>query len=78
MIELSKFYVVVANKKYNLLNHDYEIVLQQHSHLTVVDDVAAISIKPTFQFHLLADFQSLKLDCLYGWFAFVLFHNDMY
>lgn len=78
MIELLKFYVTVANRKYNLLNHDYEIVIQQYSQLNVIDDITTISVQPTFQFHSLGEMEFLKIDCLYGWFLFVVFCIDIY
>ncbi|CAF1325287.1 unnamed protein product [Rotaria magnacalcarata] len=48
MIELSKFYVVVANKKYNQLKSDYEIVVQEHTEFNVMRDIEPIPIQPTF------------------------------
>ncbi len=66
MIELSKFYVIVANKKYNQLNSDYEIVVQEYTQFVVIRDVAPIIIRPTFQFRLLKEIELLKIDGLYG------------
>jgi hypothetical protein len=66
MIELSKFYVTVANKKYSQLNSDYDIIVQEYTELIVVQEVAPITIRPTFQFHLLGEMELLKIDGLYG------------
>ncbi|CAF3562642.1 unnamed protein product [Rotaria socialis] len=65
MIELSKFYVVVANKKYNQLKSDYEIVVQEHTEFNVMRDIEPIPIQPTFQLHSLGDMESLKVGDVY-------------
>lgn len=66
MIEISKFYVTVANKKYSQLNSDYDIVVQDYSELVVINDVMSVPFQPTFQFHLLGEMELLKIDGLYG------------
>jgi hypothetical protein len=66
MIELSKFYVTVANKKYSQHNSDYDIVVQKYTELIVIRDIAPIAIRPIFQFHLLREMELLKIDGLYG------------
>ena len=68
MIELSKFYVNVANKKFCQLDNDYEIIVQECTDFRVVRDVAPIAIRPTFQFHVLGELELLKINCLYGEF----------
>ena len=66
MIELSKFYVTVANKKFSQLNNDYEILVQECTDFNIMCDVAAIPIEPSFQFHVLGELELLKINCLYG------------
>jgi hypothetical protein len=66
MIELSKFYVTVANKKYSPLESDYEIIVQDYTEFIVMRDVAPIAIRPTFQFRLLGEMEQLKVDGFYG------------
>jgi hypothetical protein len=67
MIELSKFYVSVANKKYSQLSSDYDIVVQNYTELIILGNFAPITIQPTFQFHSLHQMEQLKIDSLYGW-----------
>ncbi|CAF5223402.1 unnamed protein product [Rotaria magnacalcarata] len=66
MIELSKFYIVVANKKCNQLKSDYEIVVQEHTELNVMRDIEPVPIQPTFQLHSLGEMESLKIGDVYG------------
>ncbi len=66
MVELSKFYVTVANKNYSPLESDYEIIVQGYTELLVIGNVEPIAFQPSFQFHLLGEMEQLKVNGFYG------------
>lgn len=67
LVELGRFRVVVANKKYNSTDNDYEITLEENSTFTVLEDLDMVTTQPTFAFHPLNTLNLLKIDHLYGW-----------
>ena len=68
MIRLGEFGVSIANKNYNTLNGDYEIIVLNHSSLDVMHDESVAAARPSFQFRSVHEFETLPIDGLYGIF----------
>ena len=58
--------MVVANKKYNHLDNDYEIIIVENSTVNIRQNSGMVSVQPSFNFHPLASLNSLVIDNLYG------------
>jgi len=66
MIELAIFDVVVANKHYNQLKSDYEIIVHNGTKFTCSMMEEALPVSPTFNFRKIKELQNLELNSLYG------------
>lgn len=58
--------MVVANKKYNSIDNDYEIIMEKNSSFKVLEHVGLMPTQPTFAFCPLNTLNLLKIDQLYG------------
>lgn len=66
MIELGKFYVVVANKHYNHLESDYEIIVHNDTKFFCAMTEQTIPVGPAFNFQKIKELDNLELNSLYG------------
>lgn len=66
MIELGIFDVVVANKHYNHLESDYEIIVHNDTKFFCAITEQTIPANPAFNFRKIKELVSLELNSLYG------------
>ena len=64
MIEIATFDVVVANKHYNSLESDYEIILHHGTKVSCSIPQQTIPIYPIFHFVKIQEMGNLELNCL--------------
>ena len=66
MIELGVFGVTVANKPFNSLNGDYELVVLEETQLNVCHDTPIVTVHPLFTFRSIVELEKLPVNRLYG------------